>query len=86
MAHQTVLPPSMYGMDLIHSKVLWRRAETQARRRNYLSVSGASVNDVVPGTNSVFHPLRPSQVHLWILEILKLLYCFVGFGQALFLG
>lgn len=76
----------MYGMGLIHRKVLWKRAETQARRRNYLSVFGASVNDAVPGTDFVSHPLRPGQAHLWISEYLKLLYCFVGFEQALFLG
>lgn len=86
MAHQTVLPPLMYGIGWIHLKVLWKRAKTQARRRNYLSVSGACANDAVPETKCVFHPVRPGRVPLWMWEYLKLLYWFVGFEQALFLG
>lgn len=73
----------MYGMGLIHWKVLWRRAETQARRRNYLSVSGGNVSYAVPMTDFVVHPLRPGRFLLWIWQYLRLLYRLVGYEQAL---
>ena len=79
MAHRTVLPPLRYDMGLTRSKVLGKRAETWAQKRNCLSASGADVIDVVPGTNSVFHPPRLGGARLWMSEDLKLVYWIVGF-------
>ena len=79
MARQTVLPPLRYGMGLTRLKVLGRRAETWAQKRNCWSASGVDVIDAVPGTNFVFHPPLPGRARLWMSEELKLLYWIVGF-------